>query len=128
MENFELTGFLKALLFMQVAVHLHAIEIQEPDKAIKRDGSNDGVSYVNLAKDEFSYLKITALNGRDFFDNMPECSLACLDTPSCFSLNVGATRDVNNRIPCELLSLDKYNNSDKFVPSSNFHHFSIAVS
>ena len=103
-------------------------EIQEPDKAIKRDGSNDGVSYVKLAKDEFSYLNITALNGRDFVDNMPECSLACLDTPSCFSLNVGATRDVNNRFPCELLPSDKYNSSDKFVPSYNFHHFSIAVS
>ena len=25
MENFELTAFLKALLFMQVLVHLHAI-------------------------------------------------------------------------------------------------------
>ena len=25
MEDFELTAFLKALLFMQVAVHLHAI-------------------------------------------------------------------------------------------------------
>ena len=103
-------------------------EIQEPDKAISRDGSNDGVGYVNLAKDEFSYLKITALNGRDFVDNMPECSLACLDTPSCFSINVGATRDVNNRFRCELLPSDKYNNSDKFVSSYNFHHFSIAVS
>ena len=104
-------------------------EIQELDKAIKRDGSNDGVRYVNLAKDEFSYLNITAFNGRDFVDNMPGCSLACLDTPSCFSFNVGATRDVNNRFPCELLPSDKYNNSaDIFVPSYNFHHFSIAVS
>ena len=103
-------------------------EIQEPEKAIKRDGSNDGVSYVNLAKDEFSYLNITALNGRDSVDNMPGCSLACLDTPSCFSFNVGATRDGNNRFSCQLLPSDKYNNSDKFMPSYTFHHFSIAVS
>ena len=105
-------------------------EIKELDKAISRDayGSNNGVSYVNLAKDNFSYLNITALNGRDFVDNIPECSLACLDTPSCFSFNVGATRDVNNRFPCELLPSDKYNNSDKFVHSRIFHHFSIAVS
>ncbi|XP_015751613.1 PREDICTED: fibropellin-1-like isoform X2 [Acropora digitifera] len=138
MEDFELTAFLKALLFMQVAVHLHAIsnaqqkpcvnsEIKELDKAISRDGSNNGVSYVNLAKDNFSYLNITALIGRDFVDNIPECSLACLDTPSCFSFNVGATRDVNNRFPCELLPSDKYNNSDKFVHSRIFHHFSIAT-
>ena len=103
-------------------------EIKEPDKAISRDGSNKGISYVNLAKDDFSYLNITALNGRDFVDNTPECSLACLDTPSCFSFNVGATRDVNNRFPCELLPSDKYNNSDKFILSYTFHHFSIAVS
>ncbi|XP_067047341.1 uncharacterized protein [Acropora muricata] len=101
--------------------------MKEPDKAISRDGSNNGISYVNLAKDKFSYLNITALNGRDFVDNMPECSLACLDTPSCFSINVGATLDVNNRFPCELLPSDKYNNSDKFVHSRIFHHFSIAT-
>ncbi|XP_044169431.1 uromodulin-like isoform X3 [Acropora millepora] len=138
MKNFELTAFLRAILFMQFAVQVQAIsnaqhkpcvnsEMKEPDKAISRDGSNNGISYVNLAKDDFSYLNITALNGRDFVDNMPECSLACLDTPSCFSFNVGATLDVNNRFPCELLPSDKYNNSDKFIPSYTFHHFSIAT-
>ena len=125
MKNFELTAFLKALLSMQVLVHLHAIakgvfqyfqtfnftqtnyndsiqkpltlfsyfhnsyasaknkpcinsEIQEPDKAISRDGSNNGIRYVNLLEDKFSYLNITALSGGDFVDNKPECSVACL--------------------------------------------------
>ena len=187
MENFELTAFLKALLFVQVVVHLHAIakgtlpsfeffcnvflhevlnltryklmhdsvlepvilisyfhnsvikisktqtlhvflEIKEPDKAISRDGSNDGIRYVNFVEDKFSYLNITALSGGNFVDNMPECSFACLDTPSCFSFNLAAIQDVNNRFPCELLPSDKYNNSDKFVHSYTFHHFSIAVS
>ncbi|XP_067047367.1 uncharacterized protein [Acropora muricata] len=58
---------------------------------------------------------------------MPECSFACLDTPSCFSFNLGAITDVNDRFACELLPSDKYNNSDKFVHSNIFHHFSIAT-
>ena len=186
MEDFELTAFLKALLFMQVAVHLHAIsngmspsfsnflhcvftwgyklnqtqtngsvrepviifsyfpdsviwisktqtlyeflEMKEPDKAISLDGPNDGIRYVNFVEDKFSCLNITALGGRNFVDNKPECSLACLDTPSCFSFNFGAIPDVNDRFTCELLPSDKYNNPDKFVHSNIFHHFSIAVS
>jgi len=129
MENFELIAFLKALLLMQVAVQLHAIskEIKEPDKAISRDGPNDGIRYVNFVEDKFSYLNITALHGEYFVNNMPECSFACLDTPSCFSFNLGAIPDANDRFPCELLSSDKYNNSDKFVHSGIFHHFSIAT-
>ena len=103
------------------------LEIKEPDKAISRDGSNDGIRYVNFVEDKFSYLNITALSGGNFVNNMPECSFACLDTPSCFSFNLAAIQDVNNRFPCELLPSDKYNNSDKFVHSSIFHHFSIAV-
>lgn len=129
MENFELTAFLKALLFTQVLVHLHAIakEIKEPDKAISSDGPDDGIRYVNFLEDKFSYLSITSLGGRNFVDNMPECSFACLDTPSCFSFNLGAITDANDRFACELLPSDKYNNSDKFVHSNIFHHFSIAT-
>ena len=102
--------------------------MKEPDKAISRDGHNDGIRYVNFVEDKFSYLNITALGGRNFFDNKPECSFACLDTLSCFSFNLGAIPDVNDRFPCELLSSDKYNNPDIFVHSRIFHHFSIAVS
>ena len=59
---------------------------------------------------------------------MPECSFACLDTPSCFSFNLAAFPDISNKLLCELLPSDKYNNSDKFMQSDTFHHFSIAVS
>ena len=102
-------------------------ELTEPDKVISRDGPNRGVSYVNFVEEKFSYLNITALGG-DFVDNMPECSFACLDIPSCFSFNLGTTPEANNRFRCELLPSDKYNNSDKLVRSLIFHHFSIAVS
>ena len=102
-------------------------ERKEPDKVVSRDGPNRGVSYVNFVEEKFSYLNITALGG-DFVDNMPECSFACLDIPSCFSFNLGSTPEANDRFRCEFLPSDKYNNSDKFVHSLIFHHFSIAVS
>ena len=100
---------------------------KEQDKVVSRGGPIRGVSYVNFVEEKFSYLNITALGG-DFVDNMPECSFACLDIPSCFSFNLGSTPEANDRFRCELLPSDKYNNSDKFVHSLIFHHFSIAVS
>ena len=102
-------------------------ELKEPDKVVSRDGPNRGVSYVNFVEEKFSYLNITALGG-DFVDNMPECSFACLDIPSCFSFNLEVTTEANDRFGCELLPSDKDNNSNKFVHSLIFHHFSIAVS
>ena len=56
------------------------------------------------------------------------CGLACIETSTCFSFNLAAFADVNGHLHCELLPSDKYNNSDKLVPSTFFHHFSIAVS
>ena len=101
-------------------------ELKQPDKAVSREGPNDGISYVNFVEDKF-FLNITALGG-DIVDNMPECSFACLDTASCFSFNLAAFPDINNKLLCELLPSDKYNNSDKFMKSITFRHFSIAVS
>ena len=82
-------------------------ELKDPDKLVSLDGPNRGVSYVNFVEEKFSYLNITAL-GRDFVDSMPDCSFACLGTPSCFSFNLGTSPDVNDRFRCELLPSDKY--------------------
>lgn len=101
--------------------------LEEPDKTIGRGGPNDGISYVNFVEDKFFFLNITTLGGNTV-DDMPECSFACLDTPSCFSFNLAAFPDISNKLLCELLPSDKYYNSDKFMQSDTFHHFSIAVS
>ena len=101
--------------------------LEEPDKTIGRGGPSDGISYVNFVEDKFFFLNITTLGGNTV-DDMPDCSFACLDTPSCFSFNLAAFPDISNKLLCELLPSDKYNNSDKFMQSDTFHHFSIAVS
>lgn len=129
METSAWTTFLKAFLITNVIVlsrHAVAEALEEPDKTISRGGPNDGISYVNFVEDKFFFLNITALGG-DTVDDMPECSFACLDTPSCFSFNLAAFPDISNKLLCELLPSDKYNNSDKFMQSDTFHHFSIAT-
>ena len=90
-------------------------------------GSIGGLFYVNFMIDQFSYLNITSI-GRNLVQDENDCGYACLEIPSCFSYNVAAFPDVNNKRLCELLPSDKHNNSDKFNASKEFHHFFIPVS
>ena len=81
------------------------------------EGSIGKFLYVNFMINEFSYLNITSI-GRNLI----------LNIASCFSYNMASFPDVNGKFLCELLSSDKYNNSDKFITSKEFHHFHIPVS
>ena len=90
-------------------------------------GVQNRVAFANFKAHKFSYLNITSL-GTDNVLNGKECGFACVNIPSCFSFNLAAFYDIHGRIVCELLSSDKYNNSDKFISSQLFHHFSIGVS
>ena len=76
---------------------------------------------------EFSYLNITSIR-RNLIRDENDCGYTCLEIPSCFSYNVAAFPDVNGKLLCELLPSDKFNNSDKFNASGEFHHFYIPVS
>ena len=88
---------------------------------------HNGVAFANFKAHEFSYLNITSIS-TDYVVDGEECGFACADISSCFSYNLAASYDINGRKLCELLPSDKYNNSDKFVSSQSFHHFSIVVS
>ncbi|CAH3188859.1 unnamed protein product, partial [Porites evermanni] len=87
-------------------------------------GSIGNFFYVNFMISEFSYLNITSI-GRNLIQDENDCGYACLEIPSCFSYNVAAFPDVNGKLLCELLPSDKFNNSDKFNASKEFHHFYI---
>ena len=110
--------------FLSVDGEPCTLEVKVPEIAISR---SDALSYVNFKKDKFSYLNITAL-AESFVDRMPECSFACLETPPCFSFNIEASPNINNKLLCQLLPSDMYNNTAKFNHSDTFHHFSIKVS
>jgi len=96
-------------------------------KGINRGATNGVPSYGKFKADKFSYLNITSIGG-DLVERNSICAFACLETPPCFSFNLAAFPDINGKLLCELLPSDKYNNSDKLVPSNVFHHYSIAVS
>ena len=85
------------------------------------------MAYVNFKADKVFYLNITNI-GSDLVDSDNECGFACLEITSCFSYNLAVFRDINGKLLCELLPSDKYNNTDKFVTSLSYHHFTIPVS
>ena len=87
---------------------------------------SDGLSFINFKPDEYLYLNITSI-GSNLVEDGSECGFACLEIPSCFSYNLAALPDINKKKLCELLPSDKYNNTDKFIASPVFHHFSIPV-
>ncbi|KAM7430000.1 hypothetical protein ABFA07_019239 [Porites harrisoni] len=88
------------------------------------EGSMGDFLYVNFVINEFSRLNITSI-GRNLIQEEDDCAFACLKIPSCFSYNLATFPGVNGKFLCELLSSDKYNNSDKFITSKEFHHFHI---
>ncbi|XP_068758054.1 fibulin-5-like [Montipora capricornis] len=135
MKPFGFTTFGKACLLILIIVLLYAVATEigckpsiseeKAGKVFSRGETHTGVRYANFKEDKFSYLNITIL-GYSHVDRTPQCSLACLETPTCFSYNLAAKPDINGKLLCELLPSDKYNNSDKFVSNEFFHHFSIA--
>ena len=90
-------------------------------------GSIGNFFYVNFMISEFSYLNITSIE-RKLIQDENDCGYACLEIPSCFSYNVAAFPDINGKLLCELLPSDKFNNSETFKASKEFHHFFIPVS
>lgn len=92
-------------------------------KALSRD-STKGAAFVNLKADKFSYLNVTSIIS-DNVDKASECGLACLEIPSCLSYNLAVFPNINHKLLCKLLPSHKYNNSEKFIASPLFLHFSI---
>ncbi|XP_068737330.1 protein jagged-1-like [Montipora capricornis] len=135
MKPFGFTKFGDACLLILIIVLLYAVATEigckssiseeKAGKVFSRGETHTGVRYANFKEDKFSYLNITIL-GYSHVDRTPQCSLACLETPACFSYNLAAKPDINGKLLCELLPSGKYNNSDKFVSNEFFHHFSIA--
>ena len=116
--------FKSAILLSYISHSLNLFFFSE--KAFS-EGSMGDFLYVNFMMNEFSYLNITSV-GRNLIQEEDDCAFACLNIPSCFSYNMATFPDVNGKFLCELLPSDKYNNSEKFITSKEFHHFHIPVS
>ena len=92
-----------------------------------RELNPDSRSAAYFSQNDFSYLSINPI-GTSLVVQSIQCALTCLQHLSCFSFNLAAFPDDNGKLLCEHLSSDKYNNSEKFVASNTYHHFSIWVS
>ena len=68
---------------------------------------------------------LDTINVKDYF----ECAFGCIINMACFSFNIAILPDINsNRHVCHLLATDKYNQSQSFVSSHDFHHYTVTVS
>ena len=83
--------------------------------------------FAYFIEEKFSHLNITALVKR-VVGNSLSCAFSCLNNLACFSFNFAAFPGKTGKFSCEILSSDKYINSNGFLPSKNFHYFSIVVS
>ncbi|XP_068757717.1 uncharacterized protein [Montipora capricornis] len=112
---------------LQDAYKENVFEIIEKALALKEVSGGtriSGVRYANFIQDKFAYLNITPVRKR-LLERSIQCALSCLDTLPCFSFNLAALQDNSDKLMCEHLPSDKYNNSDQFVASKVFHHLSI---
>ena len=114
----ELSQFILSLLL--------ETSVDKTAAAISRRAIPQKFVFFNFKEDKFSFLNITALVKRVVEDSL-SCAFSCLDNLACFSFNVAAFPDKAGKFTCEILSSDKYNNSEGFLPSKTFHHFSIMV-
>ena len=98
-----------------------------PDNEASGRELNPDERSAYFSQDDFSYLNINPV-GTSLVVQSIQCALMCLQHLSCFSFNLAAFPDNDGKLLCEHLPSDKYNNSEKFVTSKNYHHFSIWVS
>ena len=83
--------------------------------------------YANFKAHAFSYINTTSMDSEHVL-NGSECGFTCVSNPSCSSFNLAAFHDGSGKLFCEFLPSDVFNNSDKFIISQSYHHFSITVS
>ena len=126
MFNLITRAVIHFLLFTTHLVYQAASEAYiDGSKALRRDVGK-GVAYANFATHKFCHLNLVPLVSV-LVTEPRECGKLCVDHSSCFSTNLAAFRDQEEKIMCELLPSDRYINSNKFMSNATFHHLSIKV-
>ena len=72
------------------------------------------------------YLRVHHIYSRLVQDPM-QCALDCLVMLSCRSFNFRLKENFDGKHHCELLALDKFDNSVNFETSAEYHHYNIMV-
>ncbi|XP_074611569.1 uncharacterized protein LOC141866053 [Acropora palmata] len=126
MKTFLLPLLFKRLLLLILLSLAHAGKANQATVMINRGGNTRESGFAYFLEDKFSHLNVAALVKR-VTENSLSCAFSCLKNLACFSFNFAAFPDKAGKFTCEILSSDKYHNSEGFLPSKDFHHFSIVV-
>ena len=91
------------------------------------DVSNGILVYANFVPFPHHKLNSTPVESRAVYSEQ-DCIAACTESSQCRSLNFKPVPDSNNKFICQLLDTDKFNSSELFNRSLDFHHYSFTVS
>ncbi|XP_044181118.1 attractin-like protein 1 [Acropora millepora] len=121
-----LVNFKRLLLLILLSLAYTGKETSADETTVmmSREVNTRQSGFAYFIEEKFVHLNITALVKR-VAENSLSCAFSCLKNLACFSFNFAAFPDKTGKFSCEILSSDKYNNSNGFLPSKNFHHFSI---
>ncbi|XP_029202741.2 brevican core protein-like isoform X1 [Acropora millepora] len=120
----SLTLLPKGLLFVFAFLPACISKADQATVMISRGGNIRESGFAYFIEEKFSHLNIAPAVKR-VAENSLSCAFSCLRNLACFSFNFAAFPDQAGKFTCEILSSDKYNNSEKFLPSKTFHHFSV---
>ena len=77
-------------------------------------------------RSDFHYLNVPRVGTITAYDDF-DCAFKCLSNPMCFSVNLASSKGNQGKLWCELLSSDKYSNSEAYKGNMSSHHYSILV-
>ena len=126
-NTFQIRVLFVFLLFGCPHLTVQNQHISQGNRGLKRAVYQQGVSNANFAVQKYKYLQGSPLGSSCEVEKLSECALICVNSPSCFSLNLAALPNDKGKLRCELLSEDKHRSPDKLVLSQQFHHYSIKV-
>ena len=97
-------------------------------QALKRD-HHKGKSFAYFERHESHQLSPSSVKKvATKEDSSMDCGFVCVRLSWCVSFNFQRSSDAEGKHLCEVLSADKYNNSQNFQASKEFDHFSLPVS
>ena len=79
-----------------------------------------------FVKEEYHFLNVPGIGTFTVYDTF-DCTFECLSNPSCFSLNLAASKGADGKLWCELLTSNKDINPDEFKENMTSHHFALKV-
>ena len=90
------------------------------------DTSSQTHDWLLFSVDEFHYLNAARVGSSKAYNDF-DCTFKCLRNPYCRSINLAASKDVNGKLWCELLSSDRYRNSLDYRENETSHHLFLLV-